>query len=185
MYDINFFSVYRKKRSKSKGLKIFIIVFIALFILVNVLLVGGGLYLFSTLEHRIADKQAEIDSEATKAKIAEGTKIKTQAALSSEYLKILTEADGKINQLDKFDSQLLDKVRALTPDTTQFTFTEYNGVTINLECTSTIITDPMDMYHAFLKDPAFATVTLSGISVMAEGQITFNVISQLAGGEQK
>lgn len=185
MYDINFFSVYKKKRSKSNGLKIFIIIFCCLFVVANALLIGGGLYLFSQIEHRIADKQAEIDSEATKIKVQEATKIRTQTLLSSEYLKILTDADGKINQLKTFDSKLLDKVRGLTPATTKFTFTEYNGVNINLECFSGVITDPMDMYHAFLKDPAFATVTLSGITVLAGGEITFNVICQLAGGEQQ
>lgn len=185
MYDINFFAVYKKKRSKSNGLKIFVIVFLSLFIIGNIILVGGGLYLFSQFEKNIEDKQAEIESPATQTKIKEANKIKTQTLLSNEYLKLLQRCSDKIKLMDLTDTALLNKIQSLTPATTHYTFTEYSGVLVILECQTTVMTDPMDMYHAFLNDKQFASVSLSGITTSAEQSYVFTLTCQLNGGDQE
>ncbi|HAL73926.1 MAG TPA: hypothetical protein DCM45_02390, partial [Clostridiales bacterium] len=70
MYDINYFSIYKKKKGKSKGLRVFIIVFAILLIVFNAVIIGGGLFYINMLEKGIAEKQAFINSEETKDKIA-------------------------------------------------------------------------------------------------------------------
>ncbi|HBP38501.1 MAG TPA: hypothetical protein DD640_07135 [Clostridiales bacterium] len=185
MYDINFFSVYKKKKGKSSGVKIFLIIFISLFVLGNILLAGGAYLYFTSMKASIAEKQAYIDSQEVKDKIAEAARIKREATLSNEYLKLLQSATNKIHQMDIVNSRLLTQIREMTPANTQYTFSEYDGILINLECVSWTITDPMDMYHTFLENPMFATVTLTGINVLADGQISFSIICQLAGGESK
>ena len=43
MRDINFFNIYKRKKGKNNGFRTFIIVFASVFVLFNVLLVGGYL----------------------------------------------------------------------------------------------------------------------------------------------
>jgi hypothetical protein len=185
VFDINFFSIYRKKKKKSNGFKIFLIVFLGLFLIGNALLIGFGLMLFGSLEESIAAKQAQIDSPETKAKIAAAERIKKEAVLTNEYLTLLQRASQKLGQMNRIDTTLLDEIREMTPPDTYYAFTEYNGITVNLECVSSQITDPMDMYHAFRENPIFATVILSGINVLASGEVSFSLICQLAGGASK
>jgi hypothetical protein len=185
MYDINFFAVYKKKKAKGGGVRVFIIVFLLLYVVANALLIGYGLLTMNNLKASIAEKDAMINSQETKDKIAEASKIKKQATLTAEYLTLLQRSSNKLYQMDLLDSALLDEIRKMTPPTTWFSFTEYNGILVNLECVSSSLTDPMDMYHSFLENKIFATVTLSGITVMDRGDVHFTLICQLAGGESK
>jgi hypothetical protein len=184
MYDINFFSVYKKKKAKNNGFKIFAIVFLGLFVLGNIIVIGAGLLVFSGLEASIKEKEAFINSAETKDKITEAARIKQEATLTNDYLALLKSSAAKLKQIDNLNTALLDKVRSLTPATTSFTVANYKENRINLECLSTLITDPMDMYHAFLGDPTFATVTLSGIDYSGSA-VQFNISCQLAGGVNK
>lgn len=185
MYDINFFSVYKKKQSKNNGYKIFALGFLSLFILVSILLIIGGSLYFASLENSINEKTAIINSEETKTKIAEANKIKIESALTTEYLSLLKSATDKLTQINTLNSALLDKVRNLTPANTRFTQADYTGRMINLGCVSTLVTDPMDMYHAFKSDKTFASVTLYNIDIAADGSVQFSIDCQLAGGEIK
>jgi hypothetical protein len=185
MYDINFFSVYKKKKNKNSALKIFIAVFLLLFVLGNALLIGGGLMLFSRLEASIAEKDAYLKSKEVQDKIIEAERIKQEAALSNEYLSLLQSATAKLQKTNTLNTALLDQIRAMTPVGTQFTSSEYKGTVINLHCLSWTLTDPMDMYHAFLANPLFAKVTLSSVSIREDGQIGFGIICQLLGGGDK
>lgn len=184
MYDINFFSVFKKKKSSSNGFKIFLIVFLGLFVLANASIIGYGLLQFNKLESSIDAKQAQVDSPETKDKIAEAARIKQEYALTSEYLTLLQGASSKLIKMDLIGTDLLDTIREMTPPTTQFIFTEYNGINIDLECVTPLLTDPMDMYHTFLENPIFATVTLSSIDNQ-EGLVSFTLNCQLAGGDIK
>lgn len=185
MYDINYFSIYKKRKSKNNGLKFFIIVFAALFILGNAGLFGAYILMTNRIQARISEIEAKIQSEETQQMIAEAARIRQEAALTNEYLELLKSSTSKLNLIDYLDTALIDKVRSLTPPTTFFTFAEYNGYRVNLACRSTVITDPMDMYHAFKNDPAFVSVTLTGITVDAQGNVLFSIISLLAGGDQE
>jgi hypothetical protein len=185
MYDINFFSVYKKKKAKGSGLKTFLIVFLGLFVLMNILLLG--LYLLTTngMEKDIAANQAKINDPKTKEKIAEAFRINQEYTLTDEYLKLLQNASSKLSKMDLIDKPLLDEIRAMTPTLTHFKFTEYDGINVTLDCVSSSMTDPMDMYHAFVNNPIFASVTLSGINAQSDGTISFGLTCQLAGGDQK
>ncbi len=183
MYDINFFSAVKKKKSKNSGFKIFLVIFLSLFILGNALLVGVYFFVTNGIQTRIDDLDALINSDETKEKIEEAARIKQEATLTREYLELLQSSTHKLEIVDTFDTDLLNKVRSLTPPNTAFAFAEYTGTLVNLECHSNLVTDPMDMYHAFLNDPAFATVSLSGINIDAQENVLFSIICQLAGGE--
>ena len=185
MYDINYFSIYRKKRGKRSGFKIFLIIFALLFILGNAALVFGYYQISNAAQARIDRLEAEIRAEAMQQKIAEAARIRQESVLTGEYLKLLKSSTDKLGQLDYLDTALIDKVRALTPATTYFTFAEYNGYRVTLDCVSTQTTDPMDMYHAFLEDRTFVHVTLTGITVNAQGHAQFSIICLLAGGDQQ
>jgi hypothetical protein len=185
LYDINFFSIYKKKKGKSNGLRIFIIVFAALFVLANVVLAGVYFLVTNSLNANIQQLEDLINSPETKQKIEEANRIKLESTLTSEYLRLLQSSSAKLNQIDYLDTALLDRVRSLTPPATTFVFAEYNGFIVNLSCRSTLLTDPMDMYHAFRSDKTFASTTLTGITVDAQGNILFSIVCQLAGGEDK
>ncbi len=183
MYDINFFSVYKKRKSKNIGFKKFAIGFIFFFVVANLALVGYALWQFNLLETSIAEKEAFINNPDTQAKMTDAEAVNTKVNLTKQYKLLLESASAKLKMMDYLDTALLDKVRSLTPLATSFTFAEYNGTLVNLECLSSQITDPMDMYHAFLNDPTFASVTLSGINVTNEGNVVFSIICHLAGGD--
>ena len=185
MHDINFFSIYKKKKGKSNGLKIFLIVFLALFVAVNVVLTAGYLLATNSLKANIQTLEDLINSPETRQKIEEAARIKLEASLTSEYLRLLQSSSQKLGQIDYLDTALLDKVRSLTPPGTTFLFAEYNGFIVILSCRSSLVTDPMDMYHAFRSDPTFATTTLTGITVDAQGNVLFSIVCQMAGGEAK
>ena len=185
MHDINFFSVYKKKKTKSNGLKTFIIVLLGLFIIGNLLLFG--LYYVSTrsLKASITALEATINAPETKVKIAAAERIKQEAALTAEYLNLLKSSSAKLDQIDYIDTALLNKVQSLTPATTYFSAAKYYENMLSLNCNSILVTDPMDMYHAFLNDSVFTSVTLSAINIDAGGNTTFSLTCQLAGGGNK
>jgi hypothetical protein len=185
MYDINFFSVYKRKKSKGGKFKTFIIIFLALYIVLNALLVGYGLMTFKSLEKNIADKESWLNSDDTKKKIADAAQIKKEASLSSEYLALLQRSTIKLDQLNVINTDLFNEIRKMTPPTTFYISAEYKGISINLDCASTTVTDPIDMFHAFLSNPIFATVKLNNINVMADGTVQFSLDCQLAGGDKK
>jgi hypothetical protein len=185
MFDINFFSVYKRKKSKGGKFKVFIIVFLTIYILGNALLIGYGLMKFNTLENNIADQESWINSDAIKQKVAEAAQIKKEASLSSEYLTLLQRSTIKLDQMNVINSALFKEIQGMTPTTTFFVSVEYNGILVNLDCASITVTDPIDMFHAFLSNPIFATVKLNNINVMADGSVQFSLNCQLAGGENK
>lgn len=184
MYDINFFSVYKKRKSKNNGFKTFAIIFLLVYVLANALMIGAYVLYTSGVQANINEMEAYINSEETKTKIIEAARIKQEATLTKEYLTLLQSSSDKLSQIKFLNTALLDKVRSLTPATTFFTSALYNGNILNLSCQSSLITDPMDMYHAFLNDPTFANVTLSSISIDAVGS-TFSITCQITGGEDK
>lgn len=165
MYDMNFFSVYKKRQAKSNSLKIFLISLLAVVVLLNAVLIGGGLMIFGQVENNIQSLQSYISDEATQKSIKEAEKIKQQADLTLQYLNLLTTVDGKLDQLDFIDTALLDQIRQLTPANTVFTSAQIIGLNINLTCESSDPTGPMDMYHAFKSSPLFANVVMANITV--------------------
>ena len=149
MHDINFFSVYKRKKGKSNGIKIFIAVFLALLLLGNGVLIGGYLVVTANMQNSIDDLKAKIDSEETRQMIAEANLVRQEAILTSEYLNILKSSTLKLDRMDTMKTSLLDKIRALTPATTVFDRADFHGLNIGIECRSSLVTDPMDMYRAF------------------------------------
>ncbi len=185
MYDINFFSIYKKRRAKNNGFRIFVLVFLALFVLVNALLIGGGLLLFNKMEQSINEKTEYINSSDTKAKIDAAAKTKSEAELTAKYLTLLQAASDKYNQLDIVDSALLNDLRKLTPMTTAFTASSLIGNSLDLQCQSSNNTDPLDMYHALLGSPLFTNVILGQLNTdAANGVTSFTISLQIVGGEQ-
>lgn len=185
MYDMNFFSVYKKRRAKSKGLKIFLAVFIVVLLLVNAGIIGGGLWLFNNMEEEIQEKEDWINDPATKEAIAEAARVREKEGITSEYLELLNDITYRFNRINVIDTQLLNEIRQLTPPDTLFNSIDYSGINVSINCISDIITDPMDMYHAFLDSHRFVSVSLSGINVQYtdEGEtysfsLTFQVLEE-------
>lgn len=185
MYDMNFFSVHKRSRSKNSSFKIFLIIFLAVVVLFNAALFLGGYSIFNDLKTEIQSMRDYINDPATQDAIREAEQIKQEAELTTQYLNLLEAVDGKLDQLDFIDTDLLDRIRALTPDNTVFTSAQINGINISLNCESTEPTGAMDMYHAFLRSPQMTNVILSAISIN-EDLSTFSITCEVKteGGEQ-
>lgn len=183
MYDINFFSVYKKKRGKNNGLKVFIAVFVIILLVFNVAIIGGGLLFTNSLKARIADKQAYINSDVTKEKIAAANKVRQEADLTGNYLKALKQAASGFEQIDLINTALLTEIRKLTPTTTVISSSLIEGNVVTLNCISANTSDPIDMYHAMLLNPNFANVTFSGFMTdPTTGVSGFMIAFQVTGG---
>lgn len=182
MYDMNFFSVYKKRRAKSKGLKIFLAVLIIVLLLVNAGIIGGGLWLFNTLEDEIQEKEDWINDPATKEAIAEAEKLNEEVRLTGEYSDLLVGANQELMMMDVISSDLFDKIRELTPLGTKFTSASYSNNSINLSCISSVLTDAMDMYSACKRSNLFSQVNMSGFSVDQNGGVSFSISLLLKGG---
>jgi len=183
MYDINFFSIYKKKKSKSKGLRVFIIVFVVLLLIFNVVVIGGGLFYINTLEKSIAEKQAYINAEDTKEKIAQANLLRKEANLTRDYLAALNLAVDGFDKIDIIDTNLLNEIRKMTPVTTLINSSMIVDNVVTLNCTSNNTHDPIDMYHALLNNPNFANVTFSGFLADPETRVSaFMIAFQVTGG---
>ena len=184
MHDMNFFAAYKNKQAKGSTFRVFIIVLLVVFLLLNGALFGGGLYLFRQLQGEIDELQAYIDNPNTQDQIKQANLTRQQADLSGQYLDLVKNASEKLAQLDQVDPQLLDHLLSLTPQTTYYTFFEINGTQIMIECFAPVIDDPIDMYHAFQEDPVFSSVELAGITRSVEDDtVKFTLICRLAGGD--
>lgn len=185
MYDINFFSVFKKKKSKNNGFKVFAIIAIALLIIFNVAVIGGGLFVTNNIKNSIAEKEAYIKSEDTVAKIAAANKVRKEADLTTNYLEALKLAATGFEQINRVNTALMSEIRKMTPVTTVISssLVEENLVTLN--CVSANTSDPIDMYHAILTNKLFANVSFSGfLTDPASGISSFTIAFQVLGGVQ-
>lgn len=176
MYDMNFFSVYKKRRAKSKGLKIFLAVFIVLLLLVNAGIIGGGLWLFNNMEEEIQEKEDWINDPATKEAIAEAARVREEASLVKEYHTLIKDAEQTIEKMKQIDSGLFDDIRGITPVGVSFHNMQISGRYINLTCTAVSMNDVLDMYHAFIEDVQFVNVSISSVSISEDNsEASFNL----------
>ena len=182
MYDMNFFSSYKRKQTKNSTFTVFLIILVSVFLLLNGALLGGRKLIFDRINNDIETKQAYIVDPATQQQIVEANKTKQQADISSNYLLLLQSISTKLGQMNRTNTGLIDQILLMTPATTSYSFFEINGINIMIECQSSVVEDPIDMYHAFLSNGLFASVSLSGITQTADGLVTFTVICKLAGG---
>lgn len=170
MFDMNFFSVYKKRRAKSKGLVVFLVVFIVFLIMLNGLLIGGGLYLFGQIEQEIADKEAWINDPATREKIQEAAQIRQEADLVEEYYTLIQTVGDNMVMLKHVDSALFDDIRQLTPVDVEFMNMMISGRQLNITCIADSVESAMDMYHAFSINERFVNVMVSNITVDQENE---------------
>jgi len=183
MYDINYFRIYKKRKAKSNGFKIFIAVFIAVLLLFNLLVIGGGLLFIQGMEKEIAQKNNFINSPDTKEKIDAANKLRQEADLTGNYLKALQNASDGFAQINVVNTELLNQIRAMLPATTAIESSQINGNTVQLSCISANANDPVDIYHALLNNSYFANVMFGGfITDPGTGLSVFGISFQIAGG---
>lgn len=183
MYDINYFRIYKKRKAKSNGLKIFIAVFLLFLVLFNLLVVGGGLVFTRGLENQIAEKNTYINSPDTIEKIATANRLRQEADLTSAYLKALQNASDGFAQINIVDTVLLNQIRAMIPASTAIESSQINGNTVQLNCISTNANDPIAIYHALLNNSYFTNVSFGGyITDPGTGFSVFGIDFQVAGG---
>ena len=168
MHDMNFFSAYKRGNSGNKSFKIFLIIFLIVFLLLNGALFGFAYVTFTAIDKDIAEKQAFLSDPNTLAQIKQANDTRADVDLTSEYLKLMLEASDKYEKVNLVDVGLIDHIRRLTPTTTLITSSSLEGATLTLACTSTIDTDALDMYHAFLEDDSFVTATLTSVNRVEE-----------------
>lgn len=185
MYDMNFFSVQKRDRSKNKVLKIFFFIFITVAILLNILLFGGRYYIFNSIESEIQSMRDYINHPSTKQAVEEAEKISSEAQLTSKYLNLLETIDKKMNQMDQINAELLINISNQTPEGVSYRSAQFSGINVSLTCVSSTATSPMDMYHALIESPLFDNVVMNGISIEEAGSsfsISFVVVQE--GGEE-
>lgn len=169
MYDMNFFSVYRRSKSKNRPFFLFLTILVVLVVLINALLIGARFYIFGDIQNEIQAMNDYINNPATKLAMEEAAKIKNEAELTSKYLSLLQSADSKLDRMDLIDSPLLKEISLLTPVDVVFRSAQINGNAVILTCEAVAPTDPMDMYHAFIASPLFSQVVMSGIAISDTG----------------
>jgi len=169
MYDMNFFSVYKRSKSKNGPFILFLLILLVLVVLLNGLLIGGRIFIFGGIRDEIQSMRDYINNPATKEAMEEASRIKSEADLTNQYLSLLQSVDGKLDRMDLIDSSLLKEISLLTPEDIMFRSAQLNGSTTVLICESVTPTSPMDMYHAFNESPLFADVVMSGISITDTG----------------
>ena len=185
MYDINFFTSTKKGKSGNSSFVIFLIVFFAIVILINAGLIGGGLYLFRSLEQEIRELENFINDPATQQSIKEAEQIKQEVDLTKQYLDQLIMVDDSLDKLDFIDSSLINDLRKLTPENTVYTSAQIVGVNLTLDCETTDPTGAMDMYHAFKNSPLFVNVSITGITISEDfSAFTINGLLKNEGGNQ-
>ena len=185
MYDMNFFSVYKRSKSKNRPLFLFMIILVVLVVLINGLLIGGRLYLFGEMQDEIQSMNDYINNPATKEAMEDASRIKNEAELTSKYLSLLQAADSKLERMDFIDSGLLKAISLLTPDHIVFRSAQINGRAVILTCESATPTGPMDMYHAYIASPLFSQVVMSGIAISDTGSsFSLSFIIREEGGVQ-
>lgn len=175
MNDLNFFSVLKKQKQKNQSIRIIALAVLALLVVVNLVAVGLGMIAFGRLNDQISRNRAFINSADTKARVSEVQTLNKEATLAEDYLKLLKTVAGKISKTDRIKLELIDHVRSLAPDTTRFRRAEYDDIYINLECYSTVMTDPMSIYHRLSEDPRFAFVSMKEIGIAEDGVVTFAI----------
>lgn len=175
MYDLNFFSIYKKRKSKSKGLKIFIIVFVGILILANALIFFGRYWLTNSMQNEINTKESQLKSQEILDKVTEAERITKQAALVKEYLKVITEVNTNLKTNDYINRALFEHIQSLIPLTSSIKSMAIEDVSVRMSITSTNEYDSMDIYHILNNDPMFHTVTLSNVVIGENGTYTFDV----------
>jgi len=180
MHDMNFFSVY-KRGKKSRSFIIFPIIVLIVFILLNGIIIGAGLFYFRQIEDDIQSMQDYINNPATKEAMENSNKIKNEVNLTNQYLVLLQSVDQKLNQMNCINAELLENIAQLTPETVMYQSAQFNGIHVSLNCQSRTPTGPMDMYHAFNESPLFSDVVMSGMTISETGtsfSISFVIIDQ-------
>ena len=183
MRDINFFAIYKKSKSENASVKIAIAIILAIVVLVNAGLVAVYFLTSNQINTEINDLKAKLGSESLLDQVAEANRLQLEVTLTKDYLTVLKNSSDRFNQMVSVDTALLDRIRSLIPSTTVFYLAEYNGNQIRLECSSSNVTDPLDIYHAFLEDQNFTSVTLSDILIDDNSNTAFSIFCQITGGE--
>lgn len=183
MYDINFFRSHKKRKSKSNGFVVFAVVLLLILLVFNAIVLGGGYLLTNDLVKDIATHRAFIESDDTKTKLAEATRLRQEVDLTGDYLQALTAAGDGFDRINLVDTSLMAQIRAMTPVTTFIESSQVDGNTIQLSCVSTNSNDPIDMYRALVSNQRFAGVTFGGFIIDPETDHSiFSIGFQVAGG---
>ena len=183
MRDINFFSIFKKERGKSSGLKIIIAVIAAVILVLNAGLIALYTLTINGVNQEIDQIEAKMGSEDFNDQLTLSKRLQIEGSLTDDYLTVLEHSKIQIEQIASVNTAVLDRVRSLVPASTTFYLAAYSNNQVRLECSSSAVTDPMDIYHAFLIDPNFTSVTLSDILVDDNGNVAFSLFCQMLGGE--
>lgn len=180
MYDLNFFAATKRQGPQNRAFSIFLLVLILVLVILNAVLIGGGLYVFGQMQAELDAKQNQINDLVLQEQIAEAGKIRAEAELVAEYLDLLQNAGEQLELLKLLDSGLLDRIRRLTPEGVSFSSLVVSGRQVSVNCQAEALEDALDFYHAFAQDPVFVNVSLGAISVQPETQqagfsLTFSV----------
>ena len=168
MHDMNFFSVYKKRRAKSTTIKTAIAILVVFLLILNGLLIGGSQYLFRQLEKDIQEKEDWLNDPATREAIAEAGRIREEVELLSDYFERLQAVGDNLDYMKQINSDLFDAIRLHTPDAVSFQNITYSGRQVTISAYAESVPDVMDMYHAFVESEQFVNVSLSGIDVSNE-----------------
>lgn len=185
MHDLNFFSYFKKAKTKDKTIGLVLTVVILVILLLNGGLIGGGLWLMNQVQGRIDAQKSFISNPDTKTAIQEAQIVSKQASLTSDYLKNLQTLSSQIASAGQVDAPLLDQIRQLTPQSVNIQLAQLAGRHVSLACISTDPEAAMDMIHAFKTSPRFSQAFMGGISIN-DGLAIFSINAELAdqGGEQ-
>src|SRR5690554_1973781 len=96
MVDMNFFSVYRKKRAQSKGARIAAILLVVFLLLLNAGVIAGGLMYFDRLEKDNQTKRDWINDPNLAASMAEAEQLAQEVRIVDEYAGLLMTLDGNL-----------------------------------------------------------------------------------------
>lgn len=172
MVDMNFFSVYRKKRAQSKGARIAAILLVVFLLLLNAGVIAGGLMYFDRLEKENQSKRDWINDPNLAASMAEAEQLAQEVRIVDEYAGLLMTLDGNLQNMKQINNDLLDQIRDVTPATVYFSDLSITGRQISVSCQAESITDAMDMYHALMESDRFVNVSLSSLAVSEETGLT-------------
>lgn len=181
MYDLNYFSVLAKEKQKNAVWKKLAIGILLFLLLVNAAIITFAYTTFTDLEARIATNEAYLNSAEVQARVKQVELLNKENTIAEKYLAALTDSAARINSADLIKVELLDYIRELAPANTYFRRTEYDQTSIEIDCFSTEVTDPMNFYHRLLNEEMFSQVVMPGFNVGEDGLVVYSVILQLKG----
>lgn len=148
MYDVNFFSVLKRQKQKNKNVRIIFIGFLVFLLAINAALLTFGYLAKTKLENHIKQNQQYIDSPSTKAKVRDAAILDKELGIAESYLATIKLAAEGIEKTSLIKLEIVDHIRSLTPVTTKYESVIFMENKVELNCVSSITTDPIQFYNS-------------------------------------